>query len=166
MRQSLKTRLLSAAYKAACALAERVFAFTEQLRQQKEESYMDDIYEYRDALLDELDEGEALAAALAKRNAEVRASIVRTNDEIYGPGFTPRPQVPEGAGIQDFDDLPAPQGVDENEAPWGYRAVSSSGACTGCSFDPLGMCPNNDSGPVRCNAEFRGDQQEVIFVPR
>ena len=169
MRQSLKTRLLSAAYKAACALAERVFAFTEQLRQQKEYSYQDDLFDYRDALLDELDEGEALAAALAKRNAEVRASIVRTNDEIYGPEFTPRPQVPEGAGIQDFDDLPAPQGVDENEAPDGYKAVASErvGTCSGCCFSPDLGCPSNDDDTFgACLASRRGDRQDVVFVAR
>lgn len=167
MRQSLKTRLLSAAYKAACAFAEKVFAFTEQLRQQKEESYTDDLYDYRDALLDELAEGEALAKSLAKRNSELHAAFERTQDEIYGPEFTSRPQVPEGVGIQDFDDLPAPQGVDENEAPEGYKAAVSSGGCTGCAFDPLGTCPGSSGSTLpSCFAEQRGDQQEVVFQQR
>ena len=50
MRQSLKTRLLSAAYKAACALTEKVFAFTESIRQREDASYLDDLYDHRDTL--------------------------------------------------------------------------------------------------------------------
>ena len=163
MRQSLKTRLLSAAYKAACALAERVFAFTEQLRQQKEESYLDDLYDHRDALAEELREGEELASALALRNSRVSDELERTERELYN-GNTQA--IRSTYTIADFDDLPAPQGVDENEAPDGYKAVATRGGCMGCSFDPLGKCPNEDGGPFKCIPEFRGDQKDVVFVKR
>ena len=159
MRQSLKTHLLSASYKAACALSEAVFNFTERLRVQKEDSYMDDLYDYRDELAEELREGNALLGALERRLDNAQAELEITNREIYGPDC-PIPRTLTG-----FDDLPAPQGVDEDEAPWGYKAAAP-GACTGCAFDPLDTCPNNDGGPWRCNAEFRGDGQEVVFHPR
>lgn len=170
MRQSLKTRLLSAAYKAACAFAEKVFAFTESIREKKEDSYLDDLYDHRDALAEELREGEELAHVQRRRNEYVARELAVTEREIYGPTCTLHK-------VQDFDDLPAPQGmveidldpikyVDEDDAPWGYKAAVSSGGCTGCSFDPLGTCPSNDGGPVRCNAEFRGDGKEVIFQRR
>ena len=160
MRQSLKTRLLSAAYKAACALAEKVFAFTESIREKKDDSYLDDLYDHRDALAEELREGNALLGALERRLDNVRAELETTNRELYGPDY------PIPHAIADFDDLPAPQGVNEDEAPEGYKAVASPAACTGCHFVPEVCCPNNDGGPVRCNSEFRGDGQEVVFHPR
>ena len=159
MRQSLKTRLLSAAYKAACALAERVFAFTEQLRLQKDDSYLGDLYDRRAALIEELREDGALLGELERRMDNARAELDITEREIW-------PQAPLPRALADFDDLPAPQGVDENEAPAGYKAVAMTAGCTGCAFDPLGVCPNNDDGTVRCFPEFRGDQKDVVFVAR
>lgn len=164
MRQSLKTRLLSAAYRAACALAERVFAFTESIREKKDDSYLDDLYDHRDALAEELREGEELASALALRNSRVSDELERTERELYN-GNTQA--IRSTYTIADFDDLPAPQGVDENEAPEGYKAAVSSGGCTGCAFNPLGTCPGSSGSTLpSCFAEQRGDQQEVVFQQR
>lgn len=147
IQKSIKTRLLSAAYKAACALSD-----------------------YRDKLAEELREGQELVEVLAAHNNKVQGELDSVHREIYGPdfptgtwaGYTEREQVPEGAGVRDFDDLPAPQGVNEDEAPEGYKAVPTSGGCTGCAFDPLSdACP----APA-CYSEHRGDGQEVIFVKR
>jgi hypothetical protein len=159
MRQSLKTRLLSAAYRAACALADTVFNFTERLRAQKDDSYLDDLYAYRYALAEERNAGNALLGALRRHLDDVQAELDTTDRELNG-------RFPPPYAVADFDDLPAPQGVDENEAPDGYKAAVSTSACTECAFDPVGTCPNNDGGPVRCNAEFRGDGQEVMFQRR
>lgn len=159
MRQSIKTRLLSVACKATCALAEKVFAFTESIREKKDDSYLDDLYDHRDALTQELREGNALLGALERHLDNVQAELEITSRELNGDYPPPR-------ALTDFDDLPAPQGVDEDEAPWGYKAAVSTGACTECDFDPVGTCPNNDGGPVRCTAEFRGDGQDVVFHAR
>jgi hypothetical protein len=156
MRQSLKTRLLSAAYKAACAFAEKVFAFTESIREKKDDSYLDALYDYRDALAEELRAGEELASALALRNSRVEDALARTERMIW-PDCTPTCTLHK---VQDFADLPAPQGVDENEAPDGYKAVDGGG-CVTCAFDPLGACP----APA-CFSGNRGDGQEVVFVAR
>lgn len=173
MRQSLKTRLLSAAYKAACAFAEKVFAFTESIREKKDSSYLDDLYDHRDALEDELREGEELAHAQRRRNEYVARELAVTEREIYGPDYTPTCTLHK---VRDFDDLPPPQGmveidldpikyVDEDEAPAGYKAVLSSGGCTGCAFDPLGTCPGSSGSALpSCFADQRGDRQEVVFV--
>ena len=169
MRQSLKTRLLFAAYKAACALSEAVFNFTERLRVQKEDSYMNDLYDYRDELAEELREGTALLGTLERHLDNVQAELEITHREIYGPDYTPREQVPEGAGVRDFDDLPAPQGVEEDEAPEWYKAVSAGVGCTGCYFDPTHPdgCPGSPGSEVTsCFADQRGDQQEVVFIKR
>jgi hypothetical protein len=159
MRQSLKTRLLSAAYRAARALAEKVLSFTESLGEKKDGSYLDDLYDYRDALAEELNAGNALLGALRRHLDAAQAELDTTDRELNG-------RFPPPYAVADFDDLPAPQGVDENEAPDGYKAAVSTSACTECAFDPVGTCPNNDGGPVRCNAEFRGDGQEVVFQRR
>lgn len=164
MRQSLKTRLLSAAYKAACAFAEKVFILTESIREKKEDSYLDDLYGHRDALAEELREGEELVHVQRRRNEDVARELAVTDREIYGPDYTPTCTLHK---VRDFDDLPAPQGVDENEAPEGYKAVLPSGGCTGCAFDPLDTCPGStDSALSSCVAERRGDRQEVVFHPR
>ena len=159
MRQSLKTRLLSAAYKAACALAEKVFAFTESIREKKDDSYLDDLYDHRDALAEELREGNALLGALERRLDNVRAELEITNHEIYGQDC-PIPHT-----LADFDDLPAPQGVNEDEAPEGYKAVAADVGCTGCSFEPVGTSPSS-SGTHSCGGEQRADRQEVVFQRR
>ena len=157
MRQSLKTRLLSAAYKAACAFAEKVFAFTESIREKKDDSYLDDLYDHRDALAEELREGEELAHAQRRRNEYVAGELAVTEREIYGPDYTPTCTLHK---VRDFDDLPAPQGVDEDEAPEGYKAVPADVGCTGCCFDPLGDCPQV------CLPGNRGDGQNVVFIKR
>ena len=164
MRQSLKTRLLSAAYKAACALAEKVFSFTESLREKKDNSYLDDLYDHRDALAEELREGEELAHVQRRRNEYVAQELAVTEREIYGPTYTPTSTLHK---VRDFDDLPAPQGVDEDEAPWGYKAAVSAPeqGCGPCSFDPTAQCPQYE-GDVGCTAAGRGDGQNVVFHPR
>lgn len=161
MRQSLKTRLLSAAYKAACAFAEKVFAFTESIREKKDTSYLDDLYDHRDALAEELREGEELAHVLRRRNEYVAWELAVTEREIYGPTYTPTCTLHK---VRDFDDLPAPQGVDEDEAPEGYKAVPADVGCTGCCFDPEIGCPGTTYGA--CDAAVRGDGKEVVFVRR
>ena len=159
MRKSLKTRLLSAAYKAACAFAEKVFAFTESIREKKDNSYLDDLYDHRDALAAELREGEELAHVQRRRNEYVAQELAVTEREIYGPDYTPTCTLHK---VRDFDDLPAPQGVDEDEAPEGYKAVAAGAGCTDCCFDPVNSCP----GLTACSRPYRGDQQDVVFHPR
>lgn len=160
--KSIKTRLLSAAYSAAYATSQRVFNFTERLRVQKEDSYQDDLFDYRDKLADELVEGKELIEVLAAHNNKVQGELDFVEREINGPTYTEREQVPEGAGVRDFDDLPAPQGVNEDEAPEGYKAVIGAGGCTGCHLDPT---EDTCQAPA-CFSEHRGDGQEVIFVKR
>ena len=164
MRKSLKTRLLSAAYKAACAFAEKVFAFTESVREKKDGSYLDDLYDYRDALAQELREGEELAAALSLRNSRVQAELDRTERELRD-GNTQA--IRSTYTVADFDDLPAPQGVNEDEAPEGFKAVAATpdGGCTGCYFSPEVSCPHHE-GILACTSASRGDQQDVVFQPR
>lgn len=160
MRRSLKTRLLSAAYKAACALAEKVFAFTESIREKKDDSYLDDLSDHRDALTQELREGNALLGALERRLDNVRAELDLTDRELNGDYAAPR-------AVADFDDLPAPQGVNEDEAPGGYKAVLSAPeqGCGVCAFDPAAQCPQY-AGDAGCTAAGRGDGQNVVFVKR
>ncbi len=56
-------------------------------------------------------------------------------------------------------------GVDENEAPEGYRAeLSTNGLCTGCAFDSDGICKNTSK--VICVPKDRADNRSVIFVEK
>lgn len=166
--KSIKTRIMSAAYKAACALSERVFNFTERLRVQKEDSYEDDLFNYRDELADELTEGKELVEVLAAHNDKVQGELDFVHREIYGPdfptgtwaGYTEREQVPEGAG------LPPPE-IDEDDAPEGYKAVPCGmDGCPDCAFTTGEQdCPTRD-GQLRCIDVLRADRTEVVFVKR
>lgn len=157
MRQSIKTRLLSASYKAACALAEKVVALTESIRENKDGSYLDDLYDHRDALAEELREGNALLGALERHLDNVQEDLEITNRELNGDYPLPR-------ALADFDALTELPLVDEDEAPLRFKAVASAGGCVGCFFC-YGTCPDNNGGLV-CIPEGRDDEQNVIFVKR
>lgn len=92
----------------------------------------------------------------AKAQAEDRLTKVLAYldpDGFYG-GFTPRPQVPEGAGLA----------ADEDDAPQGYRAVAFE-SCAGCAFVSR-PCPQGADGLLLCNSEARDDEREVHFLKR
>ena len=175
--KSIKTRLLSASYTAACVVAERVFDLTERLRVQEEDSYQDDLFNYRDELADELAEGKAQVEVLTAHNAKVQFELDFVEREINGPTYTEREQVPEGAGVRDFDDLP--QGsieidmdpikyFDEDDAPEGYKAAPydrEEHGCHACYFYTETDCPLRGD-LLHCDPRNREDRTEVHFVKR
>lgn len=81
------------------------------------------------------------------------------------PSSTPRPQVPEGAGLT----APSEKILDEDDAPEGYKAVPWS-ACGSCAFgDGQARCPRrigDEDGWLHCVEHNRPDWVEVMFVKR
>lgn len=161
MHKSLRTRLLLSAYRAALDLAYRLHQFASSLQERAAASETRDYENY----LGKLDEEHTILADVAAAADRRLTEIEEEHDRVTSIlGYTPRVQVPLFNEVQHItpSDLTELTPVDEDEAPWGYKAVTCPvpNTCTGCAFDPTEDCPAN------CVPDERYDGQGVIYLQR